>query len=833
MKTKKIFSIILALTMVLSTGTISFGEEDMPIEELVLEEITDENVVVDDIILNIVTPPAVNITDELPITNPDEELISDENIDLEEEVVVPEFTSEPAINIEVEELDDYIFEDLDGLGREVFIDAPFIEHPSRTLKRVAGLKVATLQTNEPIDNNIADGLPGAITINKTATPVTNTNDQWEINLTLTGIDVPGTSDIVLLIDRSGSMKDGRLKSAQEAAINFINTLLTENKPGIRIAVISFAGDVRVDSGFEDFNNKQILINTVNDLKANGGTFIQAGVRQASAVLNSSTADKKSIVLLGDGAATYSYGLNKPNDYLEYWKTPYFNPYKRTTSNMPSAAFNNSVVGNGSDSHSSYATRKYYRHGASAIAEAGFAKTKGQTIYSISLQAGTEGEYTLDGISSSGSAVKATQSNLSNIFQAVASDISNAATNAIITDPLGSMFLFPGFDIHDPVANITVDRGTVTWNGIALMWNLGSISDSEAKMTYRVKIKPEAVSKQLYPTNGITFVTYQNKNNDTAIKMFPIPEVSIERSPVTEPDKTGTIIISKSFSDNTSPSGIKFKIIGDEGYTDTQTANDDGIATFNEVPFDSYTLEELNLGENYTNNLDILGKLKVDSVESITIEVINTKKDIPILKPGFEIRKKGTYEDTDKNGKLNIGDRVEYQIAIKNVGNVNLTDIAIIDELLGYETTVELLAIEEFFVSDSIWYTLTDNDIAQGFVVNIVLGKTGQLEEEFTLKTILPINPTPPTKPSKPNRPNKPTEPNIPPITVEPELPPIVIEPEPGLPPIIETPIIPPVVEVPEPSKPIATLPKTGSGIDVSILGAGLLTLGVFIRKFKK
>ncbi|HZJ99212.1 MAG TPA: vWA domain-containing protein, partial [Tissierellaceae bacterium] len=366
----------------------------------------------------------------------------------------------------------------------------------------------------------------------------------------------------------------------------------------RIAVVSFASGVTENIGFQDSSGKASLISAINGLNATGGTFIQAGIKKASALLDGSSASKKNIVLLGDGAATYSYKIDNPGDYLEYWKTEWFTEYHRTTSAVPENEFNYSnTVGNGTSDHTRFALGKYYRHGASSIAEAGFAKAKGYEIYTVALDAGIEGDWTLDGIADSGNAYTVDINNLENltpIFQTIAGSISYAATNATITDPMGPMFSIPGIDATNYASKIHVNRGTLSWDNITetITWHLSTISEGNpATMWYIVEIDNSAVSEQVYPTNEHTYVDYTNALDDSARKTFPEPEVGIDAGTIKihyyRVDSTGQPINSigqsvtkgqaelKSFNFETDPPGpLSFNI--DYEVTGPATVNIGGI-----------------------------------------------------------------------------------------------------------------------------------------------------------------------------------------------------------------------------------------------------------------
>ena len=85
--------------------------------------------------------------------------------------------------------------------------------------------------------------------------------------------------------------------------------------------MSFASDyqgakaVSVDCNFQKATGKQALLNAINGLTALGGTFTQAGIRQAGILLQGSVAEQKNIVLLSDGEPTCSYAIKNINSNL--------------------------------------------------------------------------------------------------------------------------------------------------------------------------------------------------------------------------------------------------------------------------------------------------------------------------------------------------------------------------------------------------------------------------------------------------------------------------------------------------------------------------------------
>lgn len=381
---------------------------------------------------------------------------------------------------------------------------------------------------------------GSIFVNKTGEAVEGSGNKWEISLELEGRDIVETSDIVIVIDRSASMEGQKMEDAKEAAKEFINTLLEDpKKTHVRIALVSFAGDVSIDSNFINSEEKDQLLSAIHRIRPGGGTHIQGAVRQARELLKGSQADFKNIVLLGDGAATYSYELASPERKSEHWYNTgsgiWFDPiirnYRTGTNLLENDFIYNSTVGNGYSENYLYKygwkERYYYRHGASAIAEAGFAKTEESQIYAIGLDAGSEGDWTLENIADSGNYYQTPDSKyLSRIFEEIAGKLISATREAKVTDPIGEIYSILGINEENYQDLIEVSHGSISYDSEnqSITWDIGDVDEGEEYfMKYIVALDYSAEGGVFYPLNHKTYIDYINIDDDVAKKYFPIPE----------------------------------------------------------------------------------------------------------------------------------------------------------------------------------------------------------------------------------------------------------------------------------------------------------------------
>ena len=364
---------------------------------------------------------------------------------------------------------------------------------------------------------------------KTAEPVDGVVNEWDVTLRVEADQTKKTSDTILVFDRSNSMNElNRLAHAKAAAIEFINTLLPNGNTTNRVALISFAGWYTEHLGFVTAANRQALINAINAITADGGTNTQIALHRAMLLMAGSTADLKNIVLLSDGYPTYSAGMANPDNYL----IPYGSA-EETGIGAPESQYqygSGQRKGTGSSLRNCYegwpTCNKYYNHGNSAIAEAGFVKAKGYTLYSVALSAGTEGEAVLRNIASPGKYYNANPNNLAEIFRQIAGSIAAAIQNVKIVDKMGQGIVVKQLVSGDTAnAVISADKKTITWTPTLTVWD-STINKFVTTLTYRVHLDQDILTAQnengLYPANENATITYDGNEDG---EEFPVPKVN--------------------------------------------------------------------------------------------------------------------------------------------------------------------------------------------------------------------------------------------------------------------------------------------------------------------
>lgn len=137
----------------------------------------------------------------------------------------------------------------------------------------------------------------------------------------------------------------------------------------------------------------------------------------------------------------------------------------------------------------------------------------------------------------------------------------------------------------------------------------------------------------------------------------------------------------------------------------------------------------------------------------TPNVINMCGKIEIVpEPSLMIEKTGVYSDANKDGKVNVGDVINYKFKVTNTGNTGLKNITITDDKITVKGGPINLA-QNGLDTDTFTgtYIITQKDVERGGVLNIATGNgEGEKGGKVTTTTIDP----------NPNKP-KPTDPNYP------------------------------------------------------------------------
>lgn len=436
--------------------------------------------------------------------------------------------------------------------------------------------------------------PGSIKLDKDAAAVEGETNLWEVTLGIKGKNFETTSDVVLVIDCSGSMEGDKLTNTRKAAKAFGQKLLTEGST-TRIAIVTFIDEATAYNnghfyGATELSAFEAAVDAAT--YANGGTNQQAGLHVAQQLLNTSAAGLKNIVILSDGEATFSYpfvGGNATIGCIPLFGHRFSGNPKVTSWPTVATPDYSTVIGTGNsfdlDGNDGYdydgniiwdctckhneTTQELYgafyydasgnlvcsngsmasNNGVATIWEANQAKAAGTTIYSVALQAGTNGENTLKACATDATkdyyAIASTdnvEEKLTTAFTSIAGSIAIAARNGVVNDPMGEHVKL-NFSGEAPVittdkvvydaghADIYISQGTATYDAEtrAISWTVGSVREVDNPiMKYKVGIRDgyNPSTNEVLNTNGETTFSYKNYLGDDTVGDFPIPQVTV-------------------------------------------------------------------------------------------------------------------------------------------------------------------------------------------------------------------------------------------------------------------------------------------------------------------
>lgn len=421
---------------------------------------------------------------------------------------------------------------------------------------------------------------GSIKLDKDAKTVEGHENLWEVTLGIQGKNYKTTSDVVLVIDCSGSMKEGsKLTNTRKAAKAFGDKLLTENS-STRIAIVTFIDEATAHNNGHFYTASELsAFETAVDeaTYANGGTNQQAGIHVAQQLLDSSPAGNlKNIVILSDGEPTYSYRLTGTAGwtgcYIDWRGGHQWGDWvsggKVDSSTISVTGCSYELVGTGyaktsgkyepgeinlaiTCEHGKSRTVNSYSldHSVATIWEANQAKAAGTTIFSVALQAGTDGENTLKACATD--AAKGyyaigqddnVEEKLTAAFEAIAGSIAIAASNGSVADTMGDKVQLSFSDAAPVITNdkavydagnadVYISQGSATYDADArrINWTVGNVREGDNPiMKYKVTVKEgsnPSTGEVLDANESATF-SYKNYLGEDTVGTFPVPQVTV-------------------------------------------------------------------------------------------------------------------------------------------------------------------------------------------------------------------------------------------------------------------------------------------------------------------
>lgn len=421
---------------------------------------------------------------------------------------------------------------------------------------------------------------GSIKLDKDAAAVVGAENLWEVTLGIQGKNFETTSDVVLVIDCSGSMEGTKLTNTRKAAKAFGQKLLADGS-STRIAIVTFIDTAAAynNGHFYDATELSAFEAAVDAATyANGGTNQQAGIHKAQELLNTSSAGLKNIVILSDGEATFSHPFAAAATYAncEAWTSLGCPRGGKITNIGAFAPDYSSVIGQGNsftmeynanvtvtcpehgkstmvncvyNLDGTYTTTSGTNNGVATIWEANQAKAAGTTIYSVALQAGTNGENTLKTCATDATkdyyaiaSADNVEEKLTTAFTSIAGSIAIAARNGVVNDPMGEHVQL-SFSGSAPVittdkavydagnADIYISQGSAVYDTEtrSISWTVGSVREGDNPiMMYKVGILKgySPATGEVLDTNGKTTFSYKNYLGEDTVGDFPIPRVTV-------------------------------------------------------------------------------------------------------------------------------------------------------------------------------------------------------------------------------------------------------------------------------------------------------------------
>ena len=473
---------------------------------------------------------------------------------------------------------------------------------------------------------------------KTAASVPGYANMWRVTLRIETPIIETTSDTVLVIDNSNSMNTTtngvrRINEAVEAAKTLAKELLPAGNTTNKIAVVSFNGSVTTRIGFSSsYSEVESAIDATSTLGA--GTHTQAGMHAATELIKSSTADIKNIVLLSDGEPSYSYAFTSDaiadnNNFVANGNT------LQTSKNVAQSVFGsyNTRAGDGNNMTSdcvnnSRPCNKYYNHGNSAIAEAGYYKTLALgDLYTIAVGAGSNGEAILGEMASSDEHYYAAEDGgLDDVFEKITGKIKAAIESANVHDVMGE-----GVIVENAEHSTELDwRPRFTYDvNRKIYW---------AEYSYDVEanehILDENSTDGFHPLNKNATLTYNNDQTGA----FPVPYVkpffvNVKKEIVGQECEAGECM-------------FDFKIEHPAGLKDTDYSVEAGKThrIVEAFPIGDYTLTELgetngssnpvkfeNYLVSYTGNQFTIAEQHADHIDVTITNTYETVDDLEVSK----------------------------------------------------------------------------------------------------------------------------------------------------------------------------------------------------------
>ncbi|MCT8338426.1 Ig-like domain-containing protein, partial [Flavobacteriaceae bacterium TK19130] len=344
-----------------------------------------------------------------------------------------------------------------------------------------------------------------VSVNQTVTPDPNDCSKFDVNVEITGQGPASPVEVVLVIDRSGSMDDGPFPEpidyAKDAAVNFVQNLFdpANNPTGQnRVAIVSYATTATTDIGLTGSSGEQSVINAINGIVTNGNTNIQSGLVKADQFLiNNATFDCKTsrnIILLTDGVTNRDNSGNACSNNA--WNTI-------CQQNAIQAGINAQTTTNNGEQFT-------------------------QNVFSIGLFNAISGNQqniatnTIDNIQNAGLFTTESGADLSDIYDEILGNLA-AAASQIGNNPFFKNILEPGFEYVS--GSISESKGNATFSGNVLSWYVNQLLTETITLEYTIMAdgSGDACGDQ---NTGVSYLKYKDPECSVVEDQLPGEDICV-------------------------------------------------------------------------------------------------------------------------------------------------------------------------------------------------------------------------------------------------------------------------------------------------------------------